>query len=82
MYYGLEEVFYPTYKYYPQTISSDNLRSVDPTLFTDPDGIAINTAGSAYTYSPTNCTDGKCKSYTLKSTLENEGDFVKISRNN
>lgn len=82
MYYGLEEVFYPANKYYPQSISSDNLKSVDPALFTDPDGIIISTAGSAYTYSPTNCNDGKCKSYTLQSTLENEGDFIKTSKNN
>jgi type II secretory pathway pseudopilin PulG len=82
MYYGLEEVFYPANKYYPQSIGSDNLKSVDPTLFTDPNGIKINTADSAYTYSPTNCTDGKCKSYTLKATLENEDDFIKTSKNN
>jgi hypothetical protein len=82
MYYGLEEVFYPSHKYYPQSISSDNLKSVDPALFTDPEGIKIDTAGSAYTYSPTNCVDNKCKSYTLQSTLENEGDFIKTSRNN
>lgn len=81
MYYSLEEVFYPANKYYPQTISSDNLKSVDPVLFTDPDGIAINTASSSYTYSPTNCTDNQCKSYTLKSTLEKEADFTKTSRN-
>ena len=55
MYYSLEEVFYPTNKYYPQTIGTDNLKSVDPTLFTDPNGIKIGKAGSAYTYSPTNC---------------------------
>ena len=82
MYYGLEEVFYQNNKYYPQTISADNLKSVDPALFTDPDGVLINTAGSAYTYSPTNCNDGKCKSYTIKSTLENEADFIKTNKNN
>lgn len=83
MYYSLEEVFYPANKYYPQDISSNNLKSVDPALFTDPSGNAINTAGSAYTYKPTNCTDdGKCKGYTLTSTLEQEADFVKTSRNN
>lgn len=82
MYYGLEEVFYPANKYYPQSISSNNLKSVDPALFTDPDGIIINTTGSAYTYSSTNCSDGKCKSYILQSTLENEGDFIKTSKNN
>ena len=80
MYYSLEEVFYQTNKYYPQTISSDNLKSIDPALFTDPAGVKINTSGSAYTYNSTNCQDGKCKSYTLKTTLQNEADYVKASR--
>lgn len=82
MYYSLEEVFYPAHKYYPQSISSDNLKSVDPALFTDPNGATINTAGSSYTYSPTNCTNNQCKGYTLQATLENESDFIKTSRNN
>jgi Tfp pilus assembly protein PilE len=82
MYYGLEEVFYPANKYYPQSITSDNLKSVDPALFTDPNGVKINTAGSSYTYSPTNCVDNKCKGYTLKSTLNNEADYIKTNRNN
>lgn len=81
MYYSLEEVFYPTNKYYPQTISSDNLTSVDPALFKDPNGVKLGTAGSTYTYSPTNCTDNKCKSYILKTTLTNEADYIKNSRN-
>jgi Tfp pilus assembly protein PilE len=82
MYYGLEEVFYPTNNYYPQTISTDNLKSVDPALFTDPAGVKLGSTGSAYTYSPTNCADNKCKSYTLKATLTNEADYVKKSKNN
>jgi len=82
MYYSLEEVFYAANKYYPQTISSDNLKSVDPALFTDPDGILIGTAGSVYSYLPTNCNDNQCKSYTLKSTLQKEADYIKTSRNN
>lgn len=81
MYYGLEEVFYPANKYYPESISSDNLKSVDPALFTDPNGIKIGSAGSVYTYSPTDCTNNQCKSYTLKSTLSNEADFIKKSKN-
>ncbi|MEI7539634.1 MAG: hypothetical protein WCJ36_02600 [Candidatus Saccharibacteria bacterium] len=81
MYYGLEEVFYPANQYYPQSISSDNLKSVDPNLFTDPNGTKLGSVGSAYTYSPTNCTDNKCKSYTLKTTLTNETDYIKTSRN-
>lgn len=82
MYYGLEEVFYPTNKYYPQTISTDNLNSVDPALFTDPAGVKLGGAGSAYTYSPTNCADNKCKSYTLSAALTNEADYKKTSKNN
>lgn len=81
MYYSLEEVFYPANKYYPQTIGTENLASVDPALFKDPSGVKLGTAGSAYTYSPTNCTDSKCKSYILKATLTNEVDYVKNSRN-
>lgn len=81
MYYSLEESFYPTNKYYPQTISSDILKTVDPALFTDPSGTKINTAGSAYTYTPTNCQDSKCKSYTLKATLQNEADYIKTNKN-
>lgn len=81
MYYSLEEVFYPENKYYPQTISSDNLKSVDPDLFTDPDGIKINTSGSAYSYKPVNCENEKCKGYTLKATLDNEADYIKTNKN-
>lgn len=81
MYYGLEEVFYPANNYYPQTISSDNLKSVDPNLFTDPNGIELGKSGSAYTYTPTNCTDNKCQSYTLKATLSNEDDYIKTNKN-
>lgn len=80
MYYSLEEVYFPANKYYPQTINSDVLRAVDPALFTDPNGKLINTAGSVYTYSPTNCDDNKCTGYTLKAILENEGEYVKYSK--
>jgi len=82
MYYSLEEVFYPANKYYPLSISSGNLKSVDPVLFTDPNDIKLGTAGSDYTYSPANCMKNKCKSYTLKSTLTNEADYTKTNRNN
>lgn len=82
MYYSLEEVFYPANQYYPQTISSVNLKSVDPTLFIDSGGNKLGSANSLYVYLPTNCTGGKCKSYTLKATLSSEADYVKTSRNN
>lgn len=79
MYYSLEKVFYVQNGYYPQTISSDNLTSMDPELFTDPNGIALGESGSNYTYEPKNCVNEQCKSYTLKADLENEDDYSKNS---
>jgi type II secretory pathway pseudopilin PulG len=81
IYYSLEEVFHAKNGYYPSKIDDTNLSSMDPTLFTDPDGDAINTGASDYRYEPTNCDiDGKCKSYTLRGLLEKEADYVKKSR--
>ncbi len=82
LYYSLEEVFFKEQGYYPQTIEETTLRSVDPALLADPAGVKINEANSDYRYEPVNCTDAKCKAYTLRATLENEDDFVKTSRNN
>jgi Tfp pilus assembly protein PilE len=79
MYYSLEEVFYAKNSYYPLSINSEVLPSVDPDLFTDPNGVAINDSTSNYRYQGTNCTDNKCKSYTLRAILENEADYVKTS---
>lgn len=82
MYYALEEVYYPQHKYYPSSIDSKVLRSVDPDLFTDPYGVKIGSEGAEYRYEPKGCTtDGKCTSYTLLVSLEREGDFIKTSRN-
>jgi type II secretory pathway pseudopilin PulG len=81
MYYSLEDVFYKANNYYPETISETNLASVDPALFTDPNGVKIGTSSSNYRYDATNCNDNKCQAYTLRSTLENEADYVKDSIN-
>ena len=81
MYYSLEEVFFAKNGYYPQNISADNLPSVDPKLFKDPSGNEINTKNSDYTYTPSNCENNKCKEYQLKTTLENEADYIKSNKN-
>lgn len=81
MYYSLEESYYPANKYYPQSINSDNLKTIDPALLTDPSGVKINETNSAYTYIPTNCQENKCKSYTLKATLKNEAEYIKTNKN-
>lgn len=82
MYYNLEEVYYETHNYYPQTIDSATLRAMDPSLFTDPNGVKMGDAGAEYRYEPTGCTtDGHCKGYTLRSSMEREADYVKTNRN-
>lgn len=82
IYYSLEEVFYKDNQYYPQTVTAENLPSVDPELLKDPAGNTIGSAESTFIYEPVNCKDEKCKSYTLHTQLENEDDFIKQSRNN
>ena len=82
MYYSLEEVYYKEHKSYPRVVNSTTLPSVDPALFKDPNGVAIGEGDSEYSYTGLNCSDGACKSYTLKTALENEADYIRKSRNN
>ncbi len=81
MYYALEESFYAQNKYYPEEISESVLTVIDPELFTDPNGLYINTDLSSYSYEATNCKDSKCKSYTLRAELEKEDSYIKRNRN-
>ncbi len=82
IYYALEEGYYADNGYYPEKIEkSEDLRWIDPNLFTDPYGSLLWEEGSNYSYEAKNCEDGKCKSYELRSTMEKEEDYVKTSRN-
>lgn len=81
MYYSLEEVFYKNNSYYPTSLNKDILPSVPESLLKDREGILVGDKNSEYRYEATNCADNKCKSYTLRTSLEKEGDFVKKSRN-
>ncbi|MBR2766751.1 type II secretion system protein [Candidatus Saccharibacteria bacterium] len=81
MYYALEEGFYKEHQYYPEQISEENLKVVDPSLWTDPSGHNLGDPESSYSYEPANCKDGKCKEYTLKATLEKEDTYTKYNRN-
>lgn len=81
MYYSLEEVFYEKNGYYPQSIDSKTLRSVDPELFYDPAGRGVSDSESDYHYDSRGCSlDGKCTSYVLHSKMERESSFEKTSR--
>jgi prepilin-type N-terminal cleavage/methylation domain-containing protein len=82
VYYSIEEVYFKTNGYYPRTIDAAILPAVDPALFKDPNGVKLGEANSNYRYEPYNCTDDKCKNYTLRTALENEADYVKTNRSN
>ena len=81
MYYNLEKVYYPANNSYPDHINSGVLKAMDPDLFKDPYNVKLGEAGSDYRYIPTNCSEGKCKSYTLRTTMDREADFIKTSAN-
>lgn len=84
MFYALEEGYYTQNGYYPEYIEkAEDLPWIDPNLFTDPYGVTLwnEEAESNYSYDASNCEDGKCKSYTLRSIMEKESDYIKNSRN-
>ena len=80
LYYSLEEVYFKANNSYPRTVSSEVLPSVDPDLFADPYGVKIGEATSDLRYEATDCNGDACKSYTLRTTLENEDDYIKENR--
>lgn len=79
MYYNLEKSYYPQHGTYPETIDAKTLTAMDPDLFKDPSGALLGDKDSDFRYLPTNCNDGSCHSYSLRSTMEREGDYVKKS---
>ncbi|HEU5187227.1 MAG TPA: type II secretion system protein [Candidatus Saccharimonadales bacterium] len=81
IYYNLEDIFLPANKFYPEALTADQLKGLDPSLLTDPDGKKVGEEESNYRYEPKDCTEGKCKSYTLTANLEHEADYIKTSRN-
>ena len=82
MYYSLEEVYFKANNSYPRTINASTLPSVDPDLFKDPSGVKINESGSNYSYEASDCDGDKCKAYSLRTTLQNEDDYIKTNRTN
>lgn len=80
MYYSLEEVYFKEKGNYPRTLSAETVPSVDPTLFNDPSGVALGESSSNYRYEGTDCNEDSCSSYELRTTLENEADYIKKNR--
>jgi len=81
MYYSVEEVYFKQNGAYPRTLDGTTIPSVDVTLLSDPQGVKISESNSDYRYEVSDCDGDKCKRYTLRTTLENEDDFVRTSRN-
>lgn len=81
IYYVLEDVYYPAKKSYPEKLTTDGLKGVNPDSLKDPSGKMVGEYGSNFRYEPKDCQGGKCKSYTLTADLENEADYIKDSRN-
>ncbi|SRR6266550_707652 len=81
IYYNLEDIFYPANKAYPEKLTADQLKGLDPTLLKDPNQVTVGDQNSDYTYEPKDCNGSRCKSYTLRANLEHEADYVKNSRN-
>ena len=81
MYYALEESFYQEHHYYPEFISEDNIKVIDPSLWTDPNGHNLGDPASSYSYVAANCHEGKCKEYILSARLEKEDAYTKNNRN-
>lgn len=82
IYYALEEGYYAENKAYPENIeNAEVLPWIDPNLFTDPYGMNLWDNGSNYSYETSDCQDGKCKAYSLRTTLEKEDDYIKTNRN-
>lgn len=81
IYYNLEDIFYTANKFYPEALTADQLKGLDPKILSDPNGKSFNQEGGDFRYEPNDCLENKCKSYTLRANLEHEADFVKSSRN-
>lgn len=83
IHYSLEDVYYPANgNTYPETLSSDTVKAIDPELLKDPAGNQIGNPASSLRYEPQGCAAGKCKGYILRAELEKEADFIKKSRRN
>jgi len=86
IYHNLEH-YHDLHGYYPEMAEmadwEERLRAMDPQLFTDPFGffIGMPEGMSDYRYEPTGCDkEGRCRSFTLRSRLEREADFIRGSR--
>ncbi len=80
IYYQLE-AFHERSGYYPQKVSADTLKGLDPDSLKDANEVTLGQAGSEYTYQARGCKNGKCASFELSTELEREATYTKLSLN-
>lgn len=73
------ESFHQTNGYYPKIADAAALKGIDPESLTDASGKKISEAESLYSYTPTGCVESKCKGYELRTDLEREAPYIKLS---
>lgn len=81
IYFQLES-FYEKNNYYPEKLSAETLKGIDPESLVDQDELAVNADGGSYTYRPKDCSKTQCQSFELSTELERETTYVKLSLNN
>ena len=79
LFYYLEDIYYPTKKAYPESLSAEQLKGLDPDSLLDAFGKQVNTEGSKVRYEGVNCNNGQCKGYKLSGELIKEGTYVKTN---
>jgi len=80
IYYNLVEVAKPALGGYPRVLTAEQLKAMDSSLLSDPQGKKIGARDSDYRYEPTECNGGDvCQSFTLRANLERENSFIKRS---
>ena len=73
------ESFHQTNGYYPQVANDETLKGIDPESLADANGKKVFEDSSDYEYTPTGCAESKCKGYELRTDLEREAPYIKLS---
>ena len=79
IFYYLEDIYYPAKKAYPESLSAEQLKGLDPDSLLDAFGKQANSQDSKVRYEGVNCNNGLCKGYKLSGELIKEGTYVKTN---
>lgn len=80
IYYYLTRAYHPAQKSYPINLKDKALSEKLAGSLTDPNGLKIGDARSDYRYEAYGCDNTECEGFSVRSTLEQEADFVRSTR--